>query len=286
MPRLGYLSRNEREFFERLEKLMVLAKESLEIKRKVLERFTAGDLYPYAKHYLRDIKKRFGEYWKNHFSTIGLIGMNEACLNLLNKDIASSEGKEFTLKVLDFMRDKLLEFQEETGNNYNLEATPAEGTSYRLARIDKEKYPLIICANEEEYKNGAEPFYTNSTLLPVNYTDDIFEALELQDEIQTKYTGGTVLHIFIGEKISDPEAIKVLAKKICNQYRLPYFTFTPTFSICPSHGYIPGEHEKCPSCGDSCEVYSRVVGYLRPVNQWNKGKKEEFKLRKTFRIPA
>lgn len=184
------------------------------------------------------------------------------------------------------MRDKLLEFQEETGNNYNLEATPAEGTSYRLARIDKEKYPLIICANEEEYKNGAEPFYTNSTLLPVNYTDDIFEALELQDEIQTKYTGGTVLHIFIGEKISDPEAIKVLAKKICNQYRLPYFTFTPTFSICPSHGYIPGEHEKCPSCGDSCEVYSRVVGYLRPVNQWNKGKKEEFKLRKTFRIPA
>ena len=286
MPRLGYLSRNEREFFERLEKLMVLAKESLEIKRKVLERFTAGDLYPYAKHYLRDIKKRFGEYWKNHFSTIGLIGMNEACLNLLNKDIASSEGKEFTLKVLDFMRDKLLEFQEETGNNYNLEATPAEGTSYRLARIDKEKYPLIICANEEEYKNGAEPFYTNSTLLPVNYTDDIFEALELQDEIQTKYTGGTVLHIFIGEKISDPEAIKVLAKKICNQYRLPYFTFTPTFSICPSHGYIPGEHEKCPSCGDGCEVYSRVVGYLRPVNQWNKGKKEEFKLRKTFRIPA
>ena len=286
MPRLGYLSRNEREFFERLEKLMVLAKESLEIKRKVLERFTAGDLYPYAKHYLRDIKKRFGEYWKNHFSTIGLIGMNEACLNLLNKNVASSEGKEFTLKVLDFMRDKLLEFQEETGNNYNLEATPAEGTSYRLARIDKEKYPLIICANEEEYKNGAEPFYTNSTLLPVNYTDDIFEALELQDEIQTKYTGGTVLHIFIGEKISDPEAIKVLAKKICNQYRLPYFTFTPTFSICPSHGYIPGEHEKCPSCGDGCEVYSRVVGYLRPVNQWNKGKKEEFKLRKTFRIPA
>ncbi|HDN60116.1 MAG TPA: ribonucleoside triphosphate reductase [Candidatus Marinimicrobia bacterium] len=286
MPRLGYLSRNEREFFERLEKLMVLAKESLEIKRKVLERFTAGDLYTYAKHYLRDIKKRFGEYWKNHFSTIGLIGMNEACLNLLNKNVASSEGKEFTLKVLDFMRDKLLEFQEETGNNYNLEATPAEGTSYRLARIDKEKYPLIICANEEEYKNGAEPFYTNSTLLPVNYTDDIFEALELQDEIQTKYTGGTVLHIFIGEKISDPEAIKVLAKKICNQYRLPYFTFTPTFSICPSHGYIPGEHEKCPSCGDSCEVYSRVVGYLRPVNQWNKGKKEEFKLRKTFRIPA
>jgi len=286
MPRLGYLSRNEREFFERLEKLMVLAKESLEIKRKVLERFTAGDLYPYAKHYLRNIKERFGEYWKNHFSTIGLIGMNEACLNLLNKNVASSEGKEFTLKVLDFMRDKLLEFQEETGNNYNLEATPAEGTSYRLARIDKEKYPLIICANEEEYKNGAEPFYTNSTLLPVNYTDDIFEALELQDEIQTKYTGGTVLHIFIGEKISDPEAIKVLAKKICNQYRLPYFTFTPTFSICPSHGYIPGEHEKCPSCGDSCEVYSRVVGYLRPVNQWNKGKKEEFKLRKTFRIPA
>jgi len=282
MPRIGYLSKNEDEFMERLEKLMIKAKESLEIKRKILERFTEGGLYPYTKFYLRDVKERFGEYWKNHFSTIGLIGMNEACLNLFGENIGSEMGIKFVLKVLDFMRDKLLEFQEETGNNYNLEATPAEGTSYRLAMADKQKYPNIICANEKDYKNGAEPFYTNSTQLPVNFTNDVFEALDLQDEIQTKYTGGTVLHIFAGERIENPNAIKVLVRKICEKYHLPYFTFTPTFSICPTHGYLTGEHEKCPKCGAICEVYSRAVGYLRPVSQWNKGKQEEFKMRKTF----
>ncbi|MGC8971835.1 MAG: ribonucleoside triphosphate reductase [bacterium] len=285
MPRLGYLSNSQDEFFERLDRIMNLAKESLEIKRKVLERFTERDLYPYSKFYLREIKKRFGEYWKNHFSTIGLIGMNEACLNLLGVDIGTEEGKEFTKKVLSFMRKKLIEFQEETGNIYNLEATPGEGTSYRLARIDKDKYPDIICANEKEFREfSAEPFYTNSTQLPVNYTDDIFYALDLQDEIQTMYTGGTVLHIFVGERIEDPNSVKYLIKKICENYRLPYITITPTFSVCPSHGYIAGEYSLCPRCGAETEVYSRVVGYLRPVKQWNRGKQEEFKLRKTFSV--
>lgn len=284
MPRIGYLSKDDNEFFERLEKLMILAKNSLEIKRKILERLTAKDLYPYSKFYLRKIKERFGEYWKNHFATIGLIGMNEACLNFLGVSIAETEGKRFALKVLDFMRDKLVEFQEETGNNYNLEATPGEGTSYRLAKIDKNKYHDIICANEEEYKKGAEPFYTNSTHLPVNYTDDIFEALEHQDELQAKYTGGTVLHIFVGEKIENENVVRNLVKKICENYRLPYFTITPTFSICPSHGYIAGEHHICPQCNSTTEVYSRIVGYFRPVSQWNVGKREEFKLRKTYKI--
>ncbi len=283
MPKLGYLSKNENEFIERLEKLMTIAKQSLEIKRKVLERFTEKDLYPYAKFYLRNVKKRFNEYWKNHFSTIGLIGMNEACLNLLGENIATKESQAFTLRILDFMRNKLIEFQKETGNNYNLEATPAEGTAYRLAKHDKAKYPQIICANEEEYKRSAEPFYTNSTQLPVNFTDDIFEAIELQDEIQTKYTGGVVLHIFAGESVNDYNTIKALVRKICENFHLPYLTFTPTFSVCPSHGYLSGEHSKCPKCGLESEIYSRVVGYLRPVKQWNKGKKQEFKLRKTFR---
>ncbi|MCK4453487.1 ribonucleoside triphosphate reductase, partial [candidate division WOR-3 bacterium] len=212
MPRIGFLSKDEDEFIERVEKLMILAKESLEIKRKILEKFTETDLYPYAKYYLRDVKNRFNEYWKNHFSTIGLVGMDEACLNLLGENIASDNSKAFTLRVLDFMRKKLIQFQEETGNNYNLEATPAEGTAYRLAKEDKDKYPETICANEEEYKKGAAPFYTNSTQLPVNFTDDIFEALELQDEIQTKYTGGVVLHIFAGERINDYNIIKVLVR--------------------------------------------------------------------------
>lgn len=283
MPRLGYLSKHENEFMERLEKLMTIVKESLEIKRKVLERFTGKDLYPYAKFYLRNVKNLFNEYWKNHFSTIGLIGMNEACLNLLGENIATKESQAFTLRILDFMRNKLIEFQKETGNNYNLEATPAEGTAYRLAKHDKAEYPQIICANEEEYKRGAEPFYTNSTQLPVNFTDDIFEAIQLQDEIQTKYTGGVVLHIFAGESVGDYNTIKVLVRKICKNFHLPYLTFTPTFSICPSHGYLSGEHSKCPKCGLESEIYSRVVGYLRPVKQWNRGKKQEFKSRKTFR---
>ena len=283
MPRIGYLSETEDEFMERLERLMVIAKESLETKRKVLEKFTDGNLYPYTKYYLRDIKNRFKEYWKNHFSTIGLVGMNEACLNFLGKTIATKEGKAFTLKIMDFMRKRLIDFQQETGNNYNLESTPAEGASYRLAKIDKTKYVDIICANQKINSNGnGEPFYTNSTQLPVNFTDDIFEALDLQDEIQTKYTGGTVFHTYAGERIQDPSAIKTFVRKICTTYHLPYLTFTPTFSVCPSHGYINGEKETCPICMEPCEVYSRVVGYLRPVKQWNLGKQEEFKGRRAF----
>jgi ribonucleoside-triphosphate reductase len=280
MPRLGYLSCDETEFFERLDRLMVRAKESLEIKRSVLERFTENDLYPYTKYYLRSIKSRFGEYWKNHFSTIGLVGMNEACLNLFGEPIASARSRSFTMKVLNFMRDKLLQFQRETGNNYNLEATPAEGASYRLAKLDKAQFPKIICAGQD----GSEVFYTNSTQLPVNFTDDLFEALSLQDEFQTMYTGGTVLHIYLGEQIDEPSSVKNLIRKICYNYRLPYFTFTPTFSVCPAHGYLSGEHELCPICHLKCEVYSRVVGYLRPVAQWNRGKKEEFRLRKAFSV--
>ena len=283
MPRLGYLAKSKKDFLQQLEKQMELAKESLETKRKVLEKFTDGNLYPYTKYYLRNVKERFNEYWKNHFSTIGLVGMNEACLNLLGRNIASDEGQAFTKHVLDFMRNKLIDFQKETGNNYNLESTPAEGTSYRLAKIDKEKYQDIICASDGKSKH-AEPFYTNSTQLPVNYTDDIFEALDLQDEIQSKYTGGTVFHTFAGERIDDPNAVKRLVQKICSNYHLPYITFTPTFSVCPSHGYLKGEQEKCPTCADDCEVYSRVVGYLRPVKQWNKGKQEEFDSRQEFRF--
>jgi len=282
MPRLGYLSESEDEFFTRLEHLMGIAKESLEIKRKVIEKMTDEGLYPYSSFYLRNVKKRFNRYWTNHFSTIGLIGMNEACLNLLGRDIGTPEGLQFSIKVMRFMREKLLKFQEETGNNYNLEATPAEGTSYRLARADKAKYPDIVCANEQEYQKGAEPFYTNSSQLPVNYTDDVFESLELQDELQSLYTGGTVVHLFAGERVDTTEGVKRLVKVICERFKLPYFTITPTFSVCPEHGYISGEVYKCPHCGRDTEVYSRVVGYLRPVKQWNKGKSEEFKLRKTY----
>lgn len=284
MPRLGFISENEEDFFSRLENLMNIAKNSLEVKRKVLEKLTDRNLYPYTTYFLRNVKKRFNEYWKNHFSTIGLVGMNEAVLNLMNKSIADREGHDFAVKTMDFMRDKLVDFQEDTGNNYNLEATPAEGTSYRLAKLDKERYPSIISGNETAYLEGAKPFYSNSTQLPVNYTDDLFEALDLQDELQTKYTGGTVMHLFGGERISNSESIKQLVKKICMNYHLPYFTITPTFSICPSHGYIAGEHAKCEICGSETEIYSRVVGYLRPVKQWNEGKREEFSLRKTFRI--
>lgn len=250
MPRLGFLSHTSEEFMAKLERLMELAKESLEIKRKALERFMDGNLYPYSKFYLRDIKERFGNYWENHFSTIGLVGMNEACLNFLGKSIADQEGQKFAAEILDFMREKLLLFQQETGHNYNLEATPAEGTAYRLARTDKEIYPEIICANESKWKSGAKPFYTNSTHLPVNHTDDIFEAFDLQDSLQIKYTGGTVLHGFLGERMPSPEAVKHLVKKVMENYRLPYFTITPTFSICPVHGYLTGEHEYCPRCDE------------------------------------
>lgn len=287
MPRLGYLARDEDEFILLLGKRLLLAKESLEIKRKALEQFTKGDLYPYAKHYLRVVAERFGCYWKNHFSTIGLIGMNEACRNLLGQSIATEEGQAFALRIMDYLRERLVAFQEETGNNYNLEATPAEGTSYRLARIDRRTFPDIIIANssDSQQDSGCAPFYTNSTQLPVNHTDDIFEYLDLQDGLQTKYTGGTVVHIFAGERVEDHEAVRNLVRTVCNQYHLPYFTFTPTFSVCPEHAYIAGEEAECPKCGRTTEVYSRVSGYLRPVAQWNKGKAAEFEQRKEFMIP-
>ncbi|MCD4650513.1 MAG: ribonucleoside triphosphate reductase [Candidatus Cloacimonetes bacterium] len=284
MPRLGYEAENESMFLERLEHLMNIAKNSLEIKRKVLEKFTDNDLYPYTKFYLKSVKEHWQHYWTNHFSTIGLVGMNEACINLIGKNIGSDEGRALAERVMDFMRSKLIEFQEATGTLFNLEATPAEGTTYRLARHDKERWNDIIVANEPAWKNGAEPFYTNSTQLPVNYSDDVFEALDLQDTLQTKYTGGTVLHIFGGERISNSHAVRNLVEKICNLYKLPYFTFTPTFSVCATHGYLSGEQRECPYCQQTTEVYSRVTGYLRPISQWNDGKKEEYKLRKTFAI--
>ncbi len=284
LPRIAHLAKDKNEFLKLLADRMDLAKTSLEIKRKLLEKLTDNGLYPYTKFYLRDIKARFNVYWKNHFSTIGLIGMNEACINLFGKGIDTEEGQNFALGVMDFMRDRIKEYQAETGNNYNLEATPAEGTSYRLAKLDKNFSQKIICANEEAYQNGADPYYSNSTHLPVNFTDDIFELLDLQDELQTKYTGGTTIHIFAGERISNTKTMKNLVRKICENYRLPYFTFSPTFSICENHGYLTGEHETCPECGAECEVYSRIVGYIRPVSQWNKGKRAEFKTRKTFVI--
>lgn len=284
MPRIGYLSKTESEFFERLSYIMDLAKRSLEIKRKTLEKFTEEGLYPYSKFYLRDVKKRTGEYWKNHFSTIGLVGMNEALINFIGEDIGSKAGIEFTIKVLDFMRQKLMDYQQETGNLYNLEATPAESTSFRLAYIDKEKYPYLRITKDRKILDTTYPFYTNSTQLPVNYTDDIFEVLDLQNEIQSKYTGGTVIHIFLGEEVEDHKALKTLVKKVCENYKVPYFTITPTFSVCPNCGYLKGEVEVCPNCGETCEVYSRIVGYLRPISRWNEGKKEEFKIRKVFKV--
>ncbi len=280
MPRIGYLSKDDGDFFERLDALMELAKSSLEIKRKVVSRNIERGLLPYTKRYLGDLKR--------HFSTIGLIGMNEACLNFLGTGIASKEGKEFSIRVLKFMREKLLEFQEETGNIYNLEATPGEGASYRLARLDKEKYPDIITAGRDA------PYYTNSTHLPVDATDDIFEALRHQEDLQTLYTGGTVFHAFIGERIESGDGCALLVRRIAERFRIPYYTITPTFSICPVHGYLSGEHFECPSRHSEedlrrygardasgrafvpCEVYSRVVGYYRPVQLWNRGKQEEY----------
>lgn len=286
LPRLGYVAKDKKDFFALLKEKMDLAKLNLEIKRKVVEKFTSAKLYPYTQFYLRNVEKRFHEYWKNHFSTIGLLGMNEACLNLIGKNITTEEGHAFAKEVLGFMRNVVQKYQEETGNMYNLEATPAESTSYRLALKDLNKFGnKIIFANEHnKSKKDFQPYYTNSSQLPVNYSNDIFDVLDLQDDIQTQYTGGTNLHIFVGEKINDTEALKKFVKTVCEKYHLPYFTITPTFSICPEHGYIAGEHFTCDKCTSKTEVYSRTVGYIRPVNYWNAGKKAEFTDRKMFKV--
>jgi ribonucleoside-triphosphate reductase (formate) len=284
MPRLGYLASDEFDFMERLDQLMEVARTSLETKRKVLETFTNQGLYPYTKFYLRQVKERFKQYWFNHFSTIGLIGMNEACLNLLGQDIGSKEGHEFAQRVLYHMRDRLALFQQETGNFYNLEATPAEGTTFRLAQLDKAQFPNMIGANNCQLVDDANPFYSNSTQLPVNYTNDIFKVLDLQDDLQSSYTGGTVLHTYLGEAVADPMAVKSFVRTVCTNYKLPYFTLSPSFSVCPNHGYLRGEIAICPDCGETTEIYSRVVGYLRPIDQWNEGKRAEFDIRSRYSV--
>jgi ribonucleoside-triphosphate reductase len=267
LPRIGYLASTEAEFFERLERLTTLAAESLAIKRKVLEAFTEKNLYPYSRFYLRQIKARAGAYWKNHFSTIGIIGMNEACLNFLDRDLTTEAGQGFALRVMAALRAQIGRLQDRTGEIFNLEATPGEGTSYRLCMLDKRRYPQIICANETQYRQGASPYYTNSSQLPVNFSDDLFETLRLQDDLQSQYTGGTVLHIFLGEQVRDIGALKGLVRKVATHYRLPYFTLTPTFSVCPQHGYIGGEHARCERCACRTEVAPGVVPYLRPLGQ-------------------
>jgi anaerobic ribonucleoside-triphosphate reductase len=278
LPRLGYLAQNEEEFRQRLLELMETARDSLEIKRKTIEHQTAKGMYPYSAFYLKNVQERTGEYWYNHFNTIGLIGMNEASLNLISTDITTPEGQAFALRTLDFMRDVITRFQEETGHVYNLEATPAEGTSYSLARLDKGRYPDIITAGENA------PYYTNSSQLPVAFTDDIFETLDLQDALQCKYTGGTVLHLYLGEQIEDIEVAKQLLRKAFTNYQLPYLSLTPTFSVCPEHGYLNGEVFECPDCGVETEVWSRVVGYLRPVQNYHKGKREEYNQRVKYQM--
>ncbi|MCD6352260.1 MAG: ribonucleoside triphosphate reductase, partial [Armatimonadetes bacterium] len=295
MPRLGYVSMHEDELFERFAHLIDVASKSLQIKRKVLEGLTAQGLYPYSARYLDAVKQQTGEYWANHFNTIGVVGLNELCLNFLGQDIASPEGRELALRLLRFARERLADLQEETGQLYNLEATPAESAAYRLARIDTQRYPGLIASGTLD-----RPFYTNSSHLPVHYHADLAEVLEHQDELQCTYTGGTVLHLYLGERLNDGEEAKRLVRKVAENYRLPYFTLTPTFSVCPVHGYLAGEHHVCPHehseadlerygiethpltgatlprRGVACEVYSRVVGYLRPVAQWNDGKQAEF----------
>lgn len=278
LPRIAHVSKTKNDFYRNLRKYMDLAKDSLEIKRKTVEDLTEKGLYPYSRYYLQDVKTMRGSYWANHFSTIGLVGGHEMAVNFIDEGIDTKAGQKFISEVLDFMRDVLVEYQKD-GGLYNLEATPAEGTSYRLARIDKKDFPDIFTSGTEEI-----PYYTNSTQMPVNYSDDLFEVLDIQDKFQTKYTGGTVLHGFIGEEIMDYHSIKSLLKTVFSDYRLPYLTVTPTFSVCPVHGYIAGEHHICPKCviEQKCEVYSRVVGYIRPVLNWHDGKKQEFKDRVTF----
>jgi len=271
LPRIGYLSDSRVDFFHRLTRLMDLAAQSLVIKRKVIERLMEGGLFPYTKRYLGHLD--------NHFSTIGICGMNECVLNFLGQDISTPEGADFTEEVLTYMRRHLSDLQEDTGDLFNLEATPAESTSYRLAKHDSETFSDIITSGEDE------PFYTNSTQLPVDHTRDVFEALDHQDRLQTKYTGGTVFHAFLGEAVSDWEACRNMVKAIAENYHLPYFTISPTFSVCPNHGYLPGEHFICPRCGAEAEVYTRIVGYYRSVRNWNKGKREEYGIRTLFDQP-
>jgi ribonucleoside-triphosphate reductase (formate) len=282
LPRIGYDSKDEHEFFVKLEQLMNIAKDSLQMKREAVESFTESGLYPYSKFYLRAVKERYGKYWKNHFGTIGINGGNEACLNLLGKDIASPEGKAFMERVLTFMRDKMSEYQEETGDYFNVESSPAEGTSYRLALLDKRSDRDMIFANGKASENKTV-YYTNSTQLPVGYTDNVFKALDHQDSLQALYTGGTSFHAFLSEEVKDPEMVKQLVKAIATNYKLPYFDLTPTFSVCAEHGYFSGEVKKCPTCGGEMEVFSRVVGYYRPVANWNDGKQAEYEDRKEFK---
>ena len=269
LPRIGYLSKTKEEFFTRLSHLMQIAKESLEMKRDILEKFTDNGLYPYARHYLTGVKKRFNGYWNNHFATIGIIGMNEALLNfdLIKNNVATKQGKQFAVEVMDYMRNKMIDYQNTTNHLYNLEATPAEGTTRRLAKNDKNKYPDIITANETAVRNqNAAPYYTNSSQLPINYTDDVFEALDLQDNIQVKYTGGTVFHAFLGEAMPSAESVKKLVKTITYKYHLPYFTITPTFSICPKHGYLSGEHHFCPKCDEENEINTPKKAQINKSN--------------------
>ncbi|MCU0609870.1 MAG: ribonucleoside triphosphate reductase [Chitinispirillaceae bacterium] len=268
LPRIGYLANSKDEYFVQVDRFMDLARDSLELKRKMITRLMDQQLFPYTQRYLR--------HWNNHFSTIGLIGMNESMLNFMNKDLLDLQAREFAKEVLVHMRDRLVRYQEETGHLYNLEATPGEGTSHRLARSDRAKFSRMIIPG------GTSPFYTNSTQLPVNATDDLFEALDMQNDLQRLYTGGTVFHAFIGESIDDPEMVLKLVKKIAEGYEIPYFTISPTYSVCASHGYLKGEQFKCPECNDDTEVYSRIVGYYRPVQNWNDGKKQEFSERKEY----
>ena len=274
MPRIAYLAENEEDFFNRLNKIMDISARSLKVKRDVITQLLEAGLYPYTKRYLGT--------FNNHFSTIGLIGMNEVGLNAkwIRKDMTHRETQEFSIKVLNHMRNRLSDYQEKYGDLYNLEATPAESTTYRLAKHDKKRYPDIITAA----KDGETPYYTNSSHLPVGYTEDVFEALEIQDELQTLYTSGTVFHTFLGEKLPDWKAAATLVRKIAENFRLPYYTISPTYSVCPEHGYIKGEEFICPHCGAKTEVYSRITGYYRPVQNWNDGKAQEYKDRKEYDI--
>lgn len=284
LPRLAYLSRDKDDFFSRLAHLASTAVTALEVKRKALDRFAEAGLYPFTKRWLRSVKERFGSYFANHFSTIGIVGGNEACLNLLGVPITHQDGRAFIEETLNFLRGFCASAQERTGNLYNLEATPAEGCSYRLAKLDKEKYPDIVVANEDAWRKGAAPYYTNSTHAPVGWTDDPFELLEHQEPLQVLYTGGTVLHFWTGEAKPDPRACREFVLTVCRSSRLPYLTVTPTYSVCPEHGYISGEHAECPDCGRPCEVWSRVTGYYRPVSGYNPGKKAEFSDRRSFQV--